>query len=154
MKNLLWLTLLCCLSAVASDRVYTVAIPAPMSVAYENIYKALEARRFYVVFEPDIGKNLATFAERWGADYNRNQLDGIRSMVFCNAWYANQVGNADPSMLALCPLHITLTAKQGQTTVLFTRPSVIAEGSAAEAIAGELERSVIQAIESALPAKP
>ena len=106
------------------------------------------------MFEPNIGNNLASFAERWGDEYNRSGLDGIRSMVFCNAWYANQVSNADPSMLALCPLHITLVEKQGNTTILFARPSEIAQGSAAVDIARELEDSVIQALESVVPGNP
>ena len=154
MKKLLWLLLLCCLPATASDRVYQLNIPAPLSAVYPDVYKALESRRFYVVFEPNIGNNLASFAERWGDEYNRSGLDGIRSMVFCNAWYANQVSNADPSMLALCPLHITLVEKQGSTTILFARPSGIAQGSAAADIARELEDSVIQAPESVVPGNP
>jgi hypothetical protein len=50
-------------------------------------------------------------------------------------------------MLALCPLHVTLTHKAGETRVLFVRPDAVAAGSAAEAIAGELTRDVIKAIE-------
>ena len=117
---------------------------------YSAVYEALEKHHFYVVFEPDIQKNLAGFAERWGEDYNRNQLDGIRAMVFCNGWYANQVSNKEPSMLALCPLHITLTHKAGVTTILFVRPSQVAKGSDAEAIALELEADVVKAVGAGL----
>ena len=53
-------------------------------------------------------------------------------------------------MLALCPLHLTLTQKAGRVTVLFSRPSVTAKGSTAEASAKELEEKVIKAIESGL----
>jgi uncharacterized protein (DUF302 family) len=121
-----------------------------LDTAYPVIYQALEDNRFYVVFEPDIQKNLAGFAERWGEDYNRNALEGIRAMVFCNGWYANQVSNADPGMMALCPLHITLIQQAGKTRVLFVRPTHVAAGSDAEAIAGELEQAVADAIEVAV----
>ena len=97
-----------------------------------------------------MGKSLARNAERWGEDYNRNQLEGIRSMVFCNPWYTNQVSNADPRMLALCPLSITIIHKQGVTTILFERPSVVAEGSPAEELWWEVENDVINAIEAGL----
>ena len=100
-----------------------------------------------MVFEANLGKNLSHFAQRWGKDYNKNKLDEIRSMVFCNAWYANRVSNADPSMLALCPLHITLTHKQGVTEMLFIRPSQVAKNSPAKKIATELENDVIKTIE-------
>ena len=71
-------------------------------------------------------------------------------MVFCNGWYANQVSNADPDMLALCPLHITLVEQGGSTRILFVKPSAVAQGSEAEALAGELEQAVADAIAAAL----
>jgi hypothetical protein len=53
-------------------------------------------------------------------------------------------------MLALCPLHITMTHKDGVTKVLFVRPDVVAKGTKAEKIAGELTRDVIKAIKEGL----
>ncbi|MGD8407908.1 MAG: DUF302 domain-containing protein, partial [Thiohalophilus sp.] len=79
--------------------------------------------------------------------YNRNKLEEIRSMVFCNAWYANQISNADPELLALCPLHLTLIHKKGMTTILFVRPSQVAADSPAKKVATELENDVINTIE-------
>jgi len=121
-----------------------------IETTYNIVYKYLENNNFYVVFEPDIQANLGHFAKRWGDDYNRNKLEGIRAMVFCNGWYANQVSNADPDLLALCPLHITLVQKQGATRVLFVRPSVVADDSKAQAIAKELEQAVSKSIEAAV----
>ena len=137
------------LSAAAPQvRVWTV--DKNLETAYPVVYQALEAHKFFVVFEPDIQSNLSRMAERWGDDYNRNKLDGIRAMVFCNGWYANQVSNADPDMLALCPLHITLVEQGGSTRILFVKPSAVAQGSEAEALAGELEQAVADAIAAAL----
>jgi uncharacterized protein (DUF302 family) len=151
MKTLhLLFVLLVCTPAWSAGTVYQKTTDAAMEETYRRVYEKLEANRFYVVFEPDIGANLSGFADRWGEDYNRNRLTAIRSMVFCNAWYANQVSNADPDMLALCPLHITLTEKDGRTTVLFSRPTVIARGSGAEKIAAEIEDGVIRSLEQAL----
>lgn len=117
---------------------------------YQAVYESLENHRFWVVFEADISDNLAGFAERWGEDHNRNKLEGIRSMVFCNGWYANQVSNKDPRLLALCPLRLTLTRKQGITRILFARPTHVAKGSDGMAIARELEDAVAVAIEDAI----
>lgn len=132
------------------ETVYKKSVKGEFSTIYKNIFTALENNSYFVIFEPNIGKNLSHFATRWGADYNKNQLDGIRSMVFCNGWYANQMSNLEPKMLALCPLHLTLYHKQGETTVVFVKPSVIAKGTAAESIAIELEQDVIKTIEAAL----
>lgn len=133
-----------------SPMVYEKRVKADPEKTYKQVFNALENNGYYVVFEPNIGKNLAHFKKRWGKDYNKNKLESIRSMVFCNGWYANQVGNADPQMLALCPLHISLVHKQGVTRILFIRPSLVATGSNAEKIALELEQDVIRTIEGAL----
>lgn len=136
--------------AKAEPSVFSVSVDKPISEVYGKVYESLEDSRFYVVFEPDIGKNLSSFAERWGDQYNRNKLDAIRSLVFCNGWYANQVSNKDPAMLALCPLHMTLIEKDGKTTALFARPTVIAADSPARDILAELEYEVIAAIKKGM----
>jgi len=125
-------------------------IDKDLDTAYQVVYNSLEENRFFVVFEPDIQGNISGFAERWGDDYNRNKLQGIRAMVFCNGWYANAVSNADPDMLALCPLHITLIQKDGATRVLFVRPTAVAKGSKALSVATEIERDVAKAIDAAV----
>lgn len=134
----------------ANDNVRTWSTDQPLDSAYKVIYRHLEDNRFYVVFEPDIQSNLSRFAERWGEDYNRSKLEGIRAMVFCNGWYANQVSNADPTLLALCPLHITLIQEQGHTRVLFVRPSQVAAGSKAQTVAREIEEAVAKAVDGAI----
>jgi len=130
--------------------VYIQQVNKPVSAVYDKLYKSLEDANFYVVFEPDIGKNLAHFSEKWGDDYNRNKLSVIRSMVFCNGWYANKVSNLDPNMLGFCPLHLTLIERDGKTTVLFNRPGVMAKNSPAKALLGTIEGEVIEAIQKGL----
>ncbi len=132
------------------DNVRVWAVDKTLTAVYKVVYQHLESNNFFVVFEPDIQDNLSHFAERWGEDYNRNKLEGIRAMVFCNGWYANQVSNADPDMLAMCPLHITLVQQLGQTRILFVRPSVVAAGSKAQRIARQLEDDVFKAVDGAV----
>jgi len=122
----------------------------PLSALYKQIFTALEHNGYYVLIEPNIGKNLSHFAQRWGSDYNKNKLDEIRSMVFCNAWFANKISNADPHMLALCPLHITLIQKGKLTTIIFVRPGKVAVNSPAQAVAEEIEKDIIRIIENAV----
>jgi uncharacterized protein (DUF302 family) len=105
------------------------------------------------VYEIDMLENLTKFAAKNAVkDFKLNRLECIKSMVFCNAPLAVKISNADPTMLATCPLHLTLTQKAGRATILFVRPGVIAQGSKAEAPAKELEEKVIKAIESGLSA--
>jgi len=144
--SLFWLSQL----AVADSNVLVWDIDKDLEASYTSVYKALEKNRFFVVFEPNIQRNLSGFAERWGDNYNRNKLEGIRAMVFCNVWYTNEISNADPDMLAMCPLHLTLIQQQGSTRVLFVRPSVVAADSDALAIAKELEQDVSKAMDEAV----
>lgn len=133
-----------------SPAVYSLVVDKKVDAVYPALYKSLEEARFFVVFEPDIGSNISGFAKKWGEDYNRNELDEIRSMVFCNGWYANQVSNLDPEMLGFCPLHLTLTEHEGKTTVLFNRPTAVAKGSPAYELFVDIEKEVIEAIETAV----
>lgn len=149
MLLLTWPTL-----SLAAERdagaVFLAQVDKPVTSVYDNVYKSLEEARFFVVFEPNIGANLARFSDKWGDDYNRNKLSEIRSMIFCNGWYANQVSNLDPNMLGFCPLHITLIERDGKTTVLFNRPTAIAQDSPAKDLLQEVEAEVIAAIQQGL----
>ncbi|RKZ60710.1 MAG: hypothetical protein DRQ44_12445 [Gammaproteobacteria bacterium] len=152
-----WLVLLVLMFSVSSviagnmnSGVYIQQVDKPLSGVYDKVYKSLEDARFFVVFEPNIGANLASFSKKWGDDYNQNNIAEIRSMVFCNGWYANKVSNLDPNMLGFCPLHITLIEREGKTTVLFNRPGVIAQNSPAKELLLTIESEVIAAIQQGL----
>jgi len=132
-----------------SGAVYVKTVEMDLEAAYRAVYGALEEHRFWVVFEADMGERMAGFKDRWGEDYNRGGLDGARSMVFCNIWWTNQIANADPDLLALCPLHVSLYAQAGKTSIVMLRPSVIAEGSPGQAKAAELEQELVGIIEAA-----
>lgn len=120
--------------------------PQDLETVYSEIYNSLEEKKYFVIFEPNIGKNLAHYADRWGDDYNRNGLQGIRAMVFCSPGYANRISNLDPVMLALCPLHVSLYRQDDKTRIVFLRPVHAGAGSNALALLQELEEEVSAAI--------
>jgi len=138
------------LAPAAPPGVYVKGTDLPMDAAYSRIYKALEANKFWVVFEADLASRMARFADKWGDDYNRQDLSAAKSMVFCNIWWTNRIAGADPNMLSLCPLHLSLYEKDGKTSVTMLRPSVAAQGSDALKEAAELEKELIGVIEGAL----
>ncbi len=126
--------------------VFEATVNKPMSEVYAAMQASFDESGFYVFYELDIGGNLSNFSEKWGDQYNQSGLSAIRSIVFCNGWYANQASNMDPTMLGLCPLHMTLIEKDGKTTALFNRPTVIAKGSPAYDLFVEIEQEVINII--------
>lgn len=134
----------------APAAVYEKSAKMPLSTAATRMVHALKSHKFKVVLQIPIGKKLAKHARAWGADYNRSRLEGIHSIVFCNGWFANEVSNKDPAMLAVCPMHLTIIEKHGIATVLFVRPSVVGAGSAAEPVLRKLEHKVVAAIDAGL----
>ena len=140
-------------ATAATPAIYTHSARLPADAAYTLLYATLEKNGFYVIFEPDMGRSLAGMKDTLGADYNRNQLSTMKSLVFCKPRATNEIANADPALLALCPLHITLTHKDGLSTVYFARPSAIAAGSPGEALAKKLESDIVNVIESAFDGK-
>lgn len=129
-----------------NSTVFEITVNKPISEVYGNVQASFEDSRFFIVNEMNIGKSLSNFSEKWGDDYNQNGLSAIRSIVFCSGWYANQVSNKDPKMLGLCPLHLTLFEKDGKTTVLFNRPTIIAKDSPAHDLLAGIEQEVIELI--------
>lgn len=136
--------------SAAEPRVYVAEVPAGMDETYQAVRGALEEARFWVVFEADMGAQMARFAAEWGDDYNRNGLEGVRTMVACNAWWTNRVANADPDMLAFCPLRVALTNKAGVTRVMFERPTLMAADSPALSVMQEIEAELKTAIDAAV----
>jgi hypothetical protein len=149
----LFLALLSISALAANPAVYEKSAKIPLARATKLVSQKLDAAGYAVVDTLPISDNLKHMAKTWGADYNRNKLEGITALVFCNGGYVNQVSNLDPTLLGLCPLHLTLTHKAGITTVLFNRPSAIAVGSPAEKLLHDVEGEVTQAIEAALNVK-
>lgn len=138
------------LACAGNPAVFEKSAKVPLIQAVKAVSTQLDEAGYAVVDELEISENLKRMAQKWGDDYNRNHLEGITSLVFCSGWYVNQVSNLDPQLLGLCPLHVTLTHKAGVTTVLFNRPTAIAEGSRAQKTLKEAEDEVIKAIETAL----
>ena len=151
MRNLalaaMTLMLLVPVAAGASDLIYSREIHGQFTQVYDQVHKALEDARFYVIFEANIGKNLARNAKRWGDDYNRSGFEQVRSLVICNPWYANQMLNLDPELIAVCPFSVSLLYRQGTATLLFERPGHLARGKAAD-LMWEIENTITTALDS------
>ena len=147
---LLGLVLSVCQAELPGVRHWT--LEADLEKTYRNIYMSLEDKNMFVIFEANMGRTLAGFSGRWGDNYNRNQLQGIRSMMFCNPWYVNEVSNLDPQLLAFCPMHITLYRQNDITHIVFLSPVHVGQRSAAAGLLEGLEAKVSAAVEAGMAA--
>jgi len=133
------------------DAVYVKKRKLPINVLYKSVLLAFENNGYFVTSEPNIGKSMQSIAQRLGKDYNRNKLEEIKSMVLSNPWFANKMANADPYLLAMFPISVTLVQKGEFTTILFVRPSKVASVSKRGlAVADEMEKDVIRIFENIL----
>lgn len=149
-RNTLVTTALLISSGSYANPILSFEMQGDFDINHTEISQALEESRFYVIFEPNIGRSLKHYQERWGEDYNRHGYSEIRSLVFCNPWYANQVINKDPEMGALCPLSVTLQHRGETTYIKFLRPSQINPESPAQEILIELENDIVKALKAVI----
>lgn len=148
-----WFALATLLPMIAgADAAGVVSLRTPLQVdaAYDRVYKGLEAERFWVLLETDTGEQMARNADKWGVDYNRNKLGAVRAMVFGNIEWTNAIANADPTLLALCPLQLTIFERDGAIYVVVPRLSAIAKGGTGEARAMELDAEIRRILEKSL----
>ncbi len=97
-----------------------------------------------------MGRRMETVAPDWGADYNRNKLTSVKSMVFCNLWWTNRLANADPNLLGLYPLHLSIFTRDGRTTVSWPRLSTMAEGSPGLETVQALDQELLEIVRRAV----
>lgn len=67
--------------------------------------------------------------------------------MFCNAWYANSITNADPAMALICPQHITVIQIKDKTQILYALPTVNSQNSPANEIIKSMEEEIVRIID-------
>lgn len=133
--------------APVENTIHMREVNKPSGEVYNKLFTALENNAYFVIHEPDIGKSLARFSQRWGDDYNKNQITRFRSLVFLNAWHTNAITNIDPNLASLFPMHISLIQIKNKTRILFVLPSGVAGNTKAQAKVKEMEQEIIRLID-------
>ena len=133
-----------------ADAVYTKTYNAPMAEVYPKILTSFDNAHLIVVSEIDIlGKfKAAGLPEAFGKNFNTSKLTGIKAIIACNGWFGNEVANADPKMMAFCPVRVTLIERDGKTIITYVRATVANKDSKAYPTLVKLEAKVIKAIEA------
>ncbi len=148
-KRLIWVAVLLFTPMLFASPVYKVTASKPFAESLHLLKKSLENERLYIIAKADISGTLARMKGKLGASYNKRHYGKVESIIFCNPFYANEVLNADPDMMALCPLKIMLMEKNGKTTALFIRPTAIAGNSHARKTLNTVEQKVKHALRAA-----
>jgi uncharacterized protein (DUF302 family) len=150
MKKIL---LMCVLSlSLWANSVYTVTYDEDIAEVEASILESFKDVGLVVVWKLDILEEFKKkgLDKKFGEKFNTAGLTGVRTIVACNGKFGNDIINADSDMMAFCPIRVTMTEKDGKTTVLYVRPSVGPKESKAHPILVKLEKKVINAIESGM----
>ncbi|MBE0513368.1 DUF302 domain-containing protein [Sulfurimonas sp.] len=148
--------LLACLLTVsvwaAESNVYKVSYKAPVDKVLENMLAKFKQEMLVVVWQLDILEEFKQkgLDKKFGAEFNKAGLTAVRTLVACNGKFGNDIINQDSDMMAYCPIRITLTEKDGVTTVLYVRPSSAPRDSKAYQSLVKLEKKVTKAIEDSM----
>ncbi len=137
--------------AAPETNVYSVTYNSDMDTVEKNLLNHFKSAKLVVPWKLDILEEFKKkgLDKKFGAEFNKNQLTSVRTIVACNGKFGNMIMNTDPAMMAYCPIRITLVEKDGKTTVLYVRPTSAPRSSKAYKILVKLEKKVIGAIEAA-----
>lgn len=133
-----------------ANSVFTHTLDRPMEEVYRELLEKFAQAHLVVVSEINILQKFKDVGlpKKFGENFNTNELTGIRAIIACNGWFGNEVANADPEMMAFCPIRVTLIEKDGKTTLMFVRPGVAPKETKAYGVLLKLEDKVISTIKS------
>ncbi|MFA6761189.1 MAG: DUF302 domain-containing protein [Sulfuricurvum sp.] len=152
MKKILMACLLS-LSLWANDSsVFEASYKTPIDKVLKNILTQFEKDGLVVAWQLDILEEFKQkgLDKKFGAEFNKNNLSSVKTLVACNGKFGNDIMNADPAMMAYCPIRVTLTEKDGVTTVLYVRPSSAPKSTPAYEALKALESKVTKSIEDSM----
>ncbi len=134
--------------SVWANSVYTQTFDQSIDTVHAKLLRSFEDAHLIVVSQIDILEKFkgAGLPEKFGKNFNTNKLTGIKAVIACNGWFGNEVANTDPKMMAFCPIRVTLVEQAGKTSVMYVRPTVAPQESAAFATLQKLEDKVVAAI--------
>ncbi len=152
MRKILLACLLTLSVWAAESNVYKVSYNAPVDKVLENILAKFKQEMLVVVWQLDILEEFKKkgLDKKFGENFNTAGLSEVRTLVACNGKFGNDIINQDSDMMAYCPIRITLTEKDGVTTVLYVRPSSAPRDSKAYNTLVKLEKKVTKAIEESM----
>lgn len=149
MKKILLALLLLLSTQAFATAIHETQINKPIDVYYPLLKKAIEDNKMHVLYEMDLLKKFedSGYAKKFGTDFNKNNIQAIKTILICNGYVGNQVSNLDPKMMVLCPIKITLIQQGDKTLVSFVKNSDISKNDKINELLMQLDTVIINTIE-------
>lgn len=135
-------------SALAGD-LYVENIHAPLRRVVPELDRALTAHHFKVVMHLDVLKRIEAKEKVLHIpDLNQGKFTDVQAFVFCNPMFFSQLLNSHWKSAAVCPLDLTVFAKNGTTTIVYPERIAYTQKTPADTIAKRIDSVVIAALKS------
>jgi len=147
MKKIL-LALLLVSYVVAGDNIYKKVVNENYDSYYPKLKKELEINHVNVISEMDLIERFtqAGYAKKFGKDFNKNHLEKVTSLILCNGYIGNQVSNIDVTMMAFCPIRLTVLKQGDKTIVLYVKSAPNASNPKVVSLLKTLDTVVINTV--------
>lgn len=150
MKKIMTAVLFTLLSAnLFASEFYTKVVYDSFESYYPKLLKAIKDNHMNVLYEMDLIKQFKDkgYAEKFGKDFNKNNLESVKTLLICNGYVGNQISNIDPTMMALCPIRLTIIQENKKLIVTFLRHDSIETSSEVKNLLTALDKILINTID-------
>lgn len=151
MKKIITALLFVLLSAnLFASELYTKVVYDSLENYYPKLLKAISDNKMNVLYEMDLIKQFKDkgYEERFGKDFNKNNLQSIKTLLICNGYVGNQVSNIDPAMMALCPIKLTVVQEANKKLIVtFLRHDSIEISKEVKELLTTLDKILINTID-------
>ena len=147
---------LACLLSVSvwatQSSVYVAEFNSSIDKVEESLLAQFKKDKINVVWQLDILEQFKKHGldKKLGKKFNTQNVSAVRTMVACNGKIGNALVSTDHHMMGYCPIRVTMTEKDGVTSVLFVRPSVGTSASKAHKVLVKMEKKVINSIQDSM----
>lgn len=116
---------------------------------YPKLKAAIKKNHMNIIYELDLIKQFKDkgYSEKFGSEFNKNKLDGVKTLLICNGYVGNQISNLNPAMMALCPIRLTIIQDSRKLTVTFLRHDSINAPQEVKSLLTTLDTILINTIE-------
>lgn len=150
MKKIVFILLLLLSSSLmAQGTIYKKVINEHYDLYFPKLKKAIETNHMNIISEMDLMSRFkeAGYDKKFGKDFNKNKLDKATSLIVCNGFVGNQISNIDVTMMAFCPIRITVMQQGSKTIVVFIRASGIATNPKVSSLLKSLDDVIVHTID-------
>jgi uncharacterized protein (DUF302 family) len=136
-------------SSLFASSIYKKEVPESLKSYLPKLKKSIKDNHMNILYEMDLMEKFkkSGYAKKFGADFNKNGITSVTTLLLCNGYVGNQVSNIDPDMMVLCPIKVTLIERGNTVTVSFVKNFEVATNREVKALLLTLDHILMHTID-------